>query len=140
MLTRKKNMKKNIEEMKRSQLPFGASHTPSFLLIQFQFVIGLLLILCKHIAAFISWTGGDPFGMVDVLISTYHLLNKGWKCRRDFCQFREHFRKLRVLCLWWLLDDLECTTGFALSKRFFFCCSSCFPAKMTPFLLLLLIF
>lgn len=77
-------------------VPFSASDAPSFLLLQFQFIIGLLLILCEYIAPFISWTGRDPFSMVDVLIGTYHLLCKGWNCWRDFGQFRKHL--VMLLC------------------------------------------
>lgn len=78
-------------KMYGSQIPFGASHAPSFLLLQFEFVIRLLLlVLCEHIAALVSRTGWDPSTMVDVLIGTYRLLRKGWKCWRDFGQFWEH--------------------------------------------------
>lgn len=84
-------LSKKKAKVRGCELPFGASYAPSFLLLQFEFVIGLLLVLCEYVAAFVSWAGRDPFGMVvDVLICTYRLFGEGWKCRRDFGQLREH--------------------------------------------------
>lgn len=91
----------------RCQLPFSASHAPSFLLLQFQCVIRLLLVvLCEHIAAIVARTGWDPSTVVDVLIGTYDLLGKGWKCWRDFGQFREHF-VWRFCCVAALLNVVD---------------------------------
>lgn len=90
----------------KRNVPFGASHAPSFLLLHFKLIVLLLLIvLCKYIAAFVPWTCRNPSAMVDVLIGTYHLLSVRWQCRRDFGQLGKHRRRC-CLYLWfvaWIL-------------------------------------
>lgn len=103
-------------------IPFSASHAPSFLLLQFERVVWLLLlVLCENIAAFIPWARRDPSTMVDVLIGTYHLLCIRWQCRRDFGQLGEHLcRGVYLNDFVWIERRCELSIYYFLIVFYFF--------------------
>lgn len=56
----------------RLHKPFSASHTPSFLLLQFKIV---RLVLSQHVASVIGRTGWNPSAMAELLVGTGDLAN-----------------------------------------------------------------